>query len=56
MSKDDTLKQPEIETLELCRDDFIEWLLNSTSEDSDFRVYKTKHHISVHIDKSPFLS
>ncbi len=48
------MKEPEIEELTLCRDDFIEWLLQSTSDDSEFRVYKTKSTISVHIDRSPF--
>ena len=38
----------------LCQDDFIEWILKSTSEDSEFRVYRTKHYIMVGIDKFPY--
>ena len=50
-------KESEIlEELNLCRDDFIEWVLKSTSEDSEFKVYKTKHYIMVGIDKTPFSS
>ena len=40
--------------LTLCQDDFIEWILRSTNEDSEFMIYKTSQHILVHIDKSPF--
>ncbi len=49
------MKEPEMEELTLCRDDFIEWVLKSTNEDSEFRVYKSKNSILVGIDKSPFL-
>lgn len=38
----------------LCQDDFIEWILRNTNEDSEFRVYITKHSIQVGIDKEPF--
>ncbi len=38
----------------LCRDDFIEWVLRSTNEDSEFRVYYSPHYIMVGIDKEPF--
>lgn len=53
----DDEKEPVIEVLELtlCRDDFIEWVLKSTNEDSEFRVYRTKAYIMVGIDKTPFL-
>ena len=44
----------EMVQLTLCRDDFIEWILKSTNEDSEFRVYKTKSYILVGIDKTPF--
>ena len=44
----------DIEYFELCRDDFIEWILRNTSEDSEFRVHKAKHYISVGIDKFPY--
>ena len=44
----------EIEKLTLCRDDFIEWILHSTNEDSEFRVHKLKQTVMVHIDKVPF--
>jgi len=39
---------------ELCRDDFIEWILRNTNEDSEFRVYKTKHNITIGVDITPF--
>jgi len=45
----------EMSKLTLCRDDFIEWILRSTNEDSEFRVYKTDHYISIYIDRYPFV-
>ena len=44
----------EMVRLTLCRDDFIEWILHSTNEDSEFRIYKSQSYISVGIDKTPF--
>ena len=38
----------------MCRDDFIEWILHSTNDDSEFDVYRTKHHIMVYVDRNPF--
>lgn len=49
-------KSIQVEKLTLCRDDFIEWILKSTNDDSEFRVYKTKTYIMVGIDKSVFFS
>lgn len=51
--KDDVVPKVEIEKLTLCRDDFIEWVLRSTNEDSEFRIYNSRHYIQVGIDKSP---
>ncbi len=53
----DECKEPEpieVETLTLCRDDFIDWVLKSTNEDSEFRVYNAKRYIHIGIDKKPF--
>ena len=41
--------------LELCRDDFIEWILHYTNEEMEFRVNITEHYILVGIDKLPFI-
>ncbi len=34
----------------LCQDDFIEWVLQNTKEETEFKVYHTKHYIMVGID------
>jgi len=47
--KDEILKTMNQETLS--QDDFIEWILHNTTEDCEFRVYKTKHYVLVGIDK-----
>ena len=44
-----------IEKITLCRDDFIEWVLRYTNEDSEFRVWRGKHYIGVGIDTIPFI-
>ena len=38
----------------LCRDDAIDWILRNTSDDSEFRVYKTNNYMMVGIDNEPF--
>jgi len=50
---DEPVKHVEVGELVLCRDDFIEWVLKSTNEDSEFRVHYSKYYILVGIDKSP---
>ena len=51
----ETLNPVKMEKLELCRDDFIEWILRSTNDDSEFRVYRGPKYIMIGIDKAPFL-
>ena len=45
-SKDDI----KVEHLTLAQDEFIEWVLQNTKEDTEFRVYQTKHYTMVGID------
>ncbi len=44
--KDDT----KINQQTLCQDDFIEWVLQNTNEETEFRVHQTKHYTVVGID------
>ncbi|KKN75182.1 hypothetical protein LCGC14_0383410 [marine sediment metagenome] len=34
----------------LSQDDFIEWILTNTKEESEFRIYRNKNHTLVGID------
>ena len=46
-----TKDQIQVEKQTLLRDDFIEWILHHTNEEWSFRIYETKHYITVGIDK-----
>ncbi len=50
-TKEEILKTMKQETL--CQDDFIEWILHNTSEDSEFRVYKSESYVLVGIGNLP---
>ena len=47
-------QKPNIEKLDMCRDDFIEWVLRFTNDDSDFKIYKSKYHITIYVNRNPF--
>ena len=34
----------------LAQDDFIEWVLQNTKEETEFRINRTEHYVSVGID------
>ena len=50
-TKEEILKSMKYETL--CQDDFIEWVLGNTAEDSEFRIYKSESYVLVGIDNLP---
>ena len=42
---------PPVDKLTLCQDDFIEWVLRNTQEETEFRIYKSHNYMMVGINR-----